>query len=267
MDSEVRTLPSSLPTSPLHTRTPYPSSGFDPRSSSGSIPRPSSGSTHRPSSGSTPRPSSGSTPHPTSGSTPLPSSHSTPQTSPHQNTRTPPCPDTPHVLAKHISPIPVTANPFDVLRNDLVSDGVSCVMSTSSTSKVSHKGDAIPMTPIVFTLPTDDESQHILPLPSPLEFHESSDILQDLDMLTLHDLPVESASVSIDMNELSYSLSDLNVSVHQDITLTPPTEKYIFEFFMKLKEAHKQVEKCMDLKLDIRYLIQRLIELESKKLN
>ena len=47
-------------------------------------------------------------------------------------------------------------------------------------------------------------------------------------MLTLHDLPVESASESIDMNESSYSLSDLNVSVHQDITLTPPTEKDIF---------------------------------------
>ena len=216
VDSEVRTLPSSLPTSPLHTRTPYPSSGFDPRSFSGS----------------TPRPSSGSTPRPTSGSTPLPSSHSTPRTSPHQNTRTPPCPDTPHVLAKHVSPIPVTANPFDVLRNDLVSDGVSCVMrSTASKSKVSHEGDAMPMTPIIFTLPTDDESQHISPLPSPLEFHESSNVLQDLDMLTLHDLPVESASESIDMNESSYSLSDLNVSVHQDITLTPPTEKDIFEFF------------------------------------
>ena len=52
-------------------------------------------------------------------------------------------------------------------------------------------------------------------------------------MLTLHDLPVESASESIDMNESSYSLSDLNVSVHQDITLTPPTEKDIFEFFYK----------------------------------
>ena len=66
-----------------------------------------------------------------------------------------------------------------------------------------------------------------------IEFHESSDVLQDLDMLTLHDLPVESASESIDMNESSYSLSDLNVSVHQDITLTPPTEKDIFEFFYK----------------------------------
>ena len=71
VDSEVRTLPSSLPTSPLHMRTPYPSSGFDPRSSSGSIPRPSSVSTPRPSSGSSLRPSSGSTPRPTSGSTPL----------------------------------------------------------------------------------------------------------------------------------------------------------------------------------------------------
>ena len=71
----------------------------------------------------------------------------------------------------------MTANPFDVLRNDLVSDGVSCVMrSTASKSKVSHKGDAMPMPPIIFTLPTDDESQHISPLPSPLEFHESSDV-------------------------------------------------------------------------------------------
>ena len=56
------------------------------------------------------------------------------------------------------------------------------------------------------------------------------------------------------------------MSVHQDITLTPPTEKDIFEFFIKLKGSHKQVDKCMDLKLDIRYLIQRLIELESKNL-
>ena len=131
----------------------------------------------------------------------------------------------------HISPIPVTANPFDVLRNDLVSDGVSCVMSTSSKSKVSHQCGTIPVTPIVFTLPADDESHQISPLPSPLEFHESSNLLHDLDMLTLHDLPVESASMSIDMNESSYSLNDLNVSVHQDITLTPPTDKEIFEFF------------------------------------
>ena len=122
------------------------------------------------------------------------------------------------------------------------------------------------MTPIVFTLPADDESHQISPLPSPLEFHESSDVLHDLSMLTLHDLPVESASVSIDMNESSYSLNDLNVSVHQDITLTPPTDKEIFEFFMKLKGTHKQVEKCIDLKLDIRHLIQRLIDLESKKI-
>ena len=35
---------------------------------------------------------------------------------------------------------------------------------------------------------------------------------------------------------------------------------------MKLKGTHKQVEKCIDLKLDIRYLIQRLIDLESKKI-
>ena len=40
VDNEVRILPSSLPTSPLHTRTPYPSSGFDPRFSSGSTPTP-----------------------------------------------------------------------------------------------------------------------------------------------------------------------------------------------------------------------------------
>ena len=78
--------------------------------------------------------------------------------------------------------------------------GVSCVMrSPASKYKVSHKGDAMPMTPIIFTFPTDDESHRISPLPSPLEFHESSDVLQDLDMLTLqdsdmltlHDLPVE----------------------------------------------------------------------------
>ena len=57
-------------------------------------------------------------------------------------------------------------------------------------------------------------------------------------MLTLHDLPVESGSMSIDMNESSFSLSDLNVSVHQDITLTPPTDEEFLEFFMKLKGAH-----------------------------
>ena len=120
----------------------------------------------------------------------------------------------------------MTANSFDVLRNDLVSDDVSCVMrSTSSNPKVSHKGDVMPVTPIVFTLPTDHES----PLPSPLEFHESSDVLQDLDMLTLHDLSVESASVSIDMNESSYYLSDLNVCVHQDTKSQTGGDVYRFK--------------------------------------
>ena len=92
-------------------------------------------------------------------------------------------------------------------------------------------------------------------LPSPLEFNESSEVLHDQDMLTLHDLPVESGSMSIDMNESSLSLSDLNVSVHQDITQTPPTDEEVLEFFMKITGAYKQVEKCADFKLDIRCLI------------
>ena len=121
----------------------------------------------------------------------------------------------------------MTTNPFDLLANDMVSDGMSCVMkSTSSTSKVSNKSDTTQVSPIRFTLPADAEECHqISPLPSPLEFHESSEVLHDQDMLTLHDLPVESGSMSIDMNESSFSLSDLNVSVHQDITLTPPTDE------------------------------------------
>ena len=54
------------------------------------------------------------------------------------------------------------ANPFDVIRNYLVSDGVSCVMrSTALTFKVSHKGEAMPMTPVIFTLPTDNNDNII----------------------------------------------------------------------------------------------------------
>ena len=174
----------------------------------------------------------------------------------------------PHILANQKSPIPVTANPFDLLANEVLSDGMSCVMkSTSSTSKVSNKSDTTQVSPISFTLPADAEESHqISPLPSPLQFHESSEVLYDPDMLTLHDLPVESGSMSIDMNESSFSLSDLNVSVHQDITLTPPTDEEFLEFFMKLKGAHKQVEKCADFKLDFRYLIRRLIKLDSQNL-
>ena len=173
----------------------------------------------------------------------------------------------PHILANQKSPIPVTANPFDLLANDVLSDGMSCMKSTSSTSKVSNKSDTTQVSPISFTLPTDAEESHqISPLPSPLQFHESSEVLYDPDMLTLHDLPVESGSMSIDMNESSFSLSDLNVSVHQDITLTPPTDEEFLEFFMKLKGAHKQVEKCADFKLDFRYLIRRLIKLDSQNL-
>ena len=70
----------------------------------------------------------------------------------------------------------------------------------------------------------------------------------------------------MDLNESSFSLTDLNVSVHQDITLTPPSDNDLLDFFIQLKGTHKQVEKCADLKLDYRYLIQRFINLGTKDL-
>ena len=280
VDSEVRTLPSSLPPSPFLTKS-HGGLVSCPNSSSRQVSRSSPIPSPRPSSCTSPYPSFSSIPHLSFSSTPRPSSHSSPRSSPLQFSRSKPprvlCSTNlvdkllhtnPHILANQKSPIPVTANPFDLLANDVLSDGMSCVMkSTSSTSKVSNKSDTTQVSPISFTLPADAEESHqISPLPSPLEFHESSEELHNQDMLTLHDLPVESGSMSIDMNESSFSLSDLNVSVHQDITLTPPTDEEFLEFFMKLKGAHKQVEKCADFKLDFRYLIRRLIKLDSQNL-
>ena len=159
MDSEVRTLPSSLPSSSFLTRSHV---GFFscPNSSSRQVSRSSPIPSSCRSSCTSPYPSFSSIP--TSLSIPHPSSRSSPRSSPIQFSRSKPrrrlCSTnlvdkrlhtTPHILANQRSPIHVTANPFDLLANHVVSDGMSCVMkSTPLTSKVSNKSDSTQVSPI-----------------------------------------------------------------------------------------------------------------------
>ena len=175
---------------------------------------------------------------------------------------------TPQVITKKKSPIPISSNPVDVLsRNKFTGKSPDVIGSTPSKSLEQVTMNDMLISPICFTLP-DDESRQISPLPSPLEFEQLSPnvLLKSPDMLSLVDLPSNSQNMSIDMNDSTYSVSDLNVSIHQDLTLTPPSDMELVDFFVNLKGAHKQVERCIDLKLDTRYLIQRLINIKSKNL-
>lgn len=177
---------------------------------------------------------------------------------------------TPQVLVKKNSPIPESVNQFNILSNKSqcnsnVSDTV--VRSTPATASSTPGDHMVQVSPISFDLSDHDISQCISPLPCPLEFSPSVVELSDDDaMLTLNDLPENSKSVVLDMDESSFSLKDLNISIHQDITLTPPTDEDLLDFFAKLRGVHKQVKRCSELNLDTRYLIQRLIDLRRKDL-
>ena len=176
---------------------------------------------------------------------------------------------TPQVLVKNNSPIPESVNQFSILSNksQCNSNVSNNVMRSTPATAISTPGDhTVQVSPILFDLSDQDVSQCISPLPCPLEFSTTVDMSDDGELLTLNDLPENSKSVVLDMDESSFSLKDLNISIHQDITLTPPTDEDLLDFFANLRGVHKQVKRCSELNLDTRYLIQRLIDLNRKDL-